>query len=107
MVLSSYSDVLCHGIGTITLPSGVITTSGGAAPTSPSSTNAETTSFTGKVAGTTSAKGIAATGVGTGTVSGGATSSTSKAAAVGGMGNTVPVMGGLLGALVGVVGLFL
>jgi hypothetical protein len=59
------------------------------------------------VAGTTSAKGTAATGAGTGTASGGATSSTSKAAAVGGMGNTVPVMGGFLGALVGAVGLFL
>ncbi len=109
MVLSSYSDVLCHGIGTITLPSGVLSTSGGAAaaPTLPSSTNAETTSSMGKVAGTTSTKGAAATGAGTGTASGGATSSTSKAAGMGGMGNTVPVMGGLLGALVGVVGLFL
>jgi hypothetical protein len=83
MVLSSYLNVPCNGIGTITLPSGPLSTSGGAVPTSPSLTTAVTTSATGKLTGT-------------GTASGGSISSTSKAAAERG-----------LGAVVGVVGLFL
>ena len=96
MALSSMSNVLCKSIGTITLPT--LPTSSGAA-----ATKTAVTSGTAKVTGTTSDKG----GVATGTATGGATSSTSKAAADGGMGGPVPVLGGALGALVGVVGLFL
>jgi hypothetical protein len=107
MQLSSFSNVLCNGIGTITLPSGILSTSGGAAPTTAPQTTASTTSGTGKVTGTTSGKGTAATGAGTGAVSGGTTSSTSKAAAERGFGNTVPALGGVLSGLLAVVGLFL
>ena len=90
------SNVLCNGVGTITLPT--LSTSSGAAATRP----VATTSGTAKVTGTTSVKGAA-----TGTTSVGAKISTSKAAAEGGMGGAVPVLGGVLGALVGVVGLLL
>jgi hypothetical protein len=96
MALSSMSNVLCNGIGTITLPT--LSTISGAAATLP----VPTTSGSAKVTGITSVKGAA-----TGTTSGGATSSTSKAAAESGMGGAVPVLGGVLGLLVGVVGLFL
>ncbi|KAF4626941.1 hypothetical protein G7Y89_g11214 [Cudoniella acicularis] len=115
MLLSSDSAALCHGIGTVAIPSGIISSS---VPSSPLSTTAvitaATNSSTGQTAstGTGSSKGVASTGTGTNgavipTSAGVAASSTSKATGERGTGHAIPVLGGLLGALLGVVGLFL
>jgi len=95
---SAESSAICSEAATIipsaSLPAGVATT------TLSSKTPAKTS---GPVAtpGTGTGAGLAST------ANGAATSATSKAAAMKGMGHTVPVLGGVLGALFGVVGVFL
>jgi hypothetical protein len=100
-VLSSDSSVVCNGVGTIYIPSlttSVTTTGKGGVATTASSGSVATTGT-----GT-------ATGTGTGEVatsSGSVATTSSKGAAEGRRDNVVPVLGGALGALVGIVGLFL
>ncbi|KIM94659.1 hypothetical protein OIDMADRAFT_34673 [Oidiodendron maius Zn] len=116
LALSSESNVVCNGIGSISFPSGIVSSD---VPTSPASTIVNTTTATSSITGevtstsTTSSKvGATITGTSSGTTasptsSGAAVSATSKAAAERGMGHAVPVLGGVLGALIGIVGMIL
>jgi hypothetical protein len=106
-VLSSDSSLVCNGVGTIYIPSGVLTTSVAAVQTTGKGGVATTSSGSGSVAITGSGTAIG-TGTGEGATSSASVATTSsKGAAEGRMDNVVPVLGGVLGALVGVVGVFL
>jgi len=95
------SSALCKGLGTLSPPSSLPT--GVATTTLSPKTTAVKSSSAGSVAtpGTGTGAGVAST------ASGAAASATSKAAAERGAGHGVPILGGLLGALIGVVGVFL
>jgi len=89
--LSAASTAICNELSTISFPS--------REPTGVVTTTAVKTS--GVTTGTGTSAGVAST------ASGIAASATSKAAAKGGTGHAVPVLGGLLGAFIGAVGVFL
>ena len=91
LALSSESSVVCKGIGTLSLPSGL------------SISSMATSSGTGKVTTTNTGTHTGATPTSAGVTAG----ATSKGAAERGMGPAVPVMGGVLGTFIGIVVVFL
>jgi hypothetical protein len=106
-LLSSDSSAICNGVGTVYIPSGALPTSVTVVQTSEASTGKGGLVTTGS-----STLAIKGTGTGSGagevaTSSEGVASTSSKGVSEGRMDNVVPVLGGVLGALVGIVGIFL